>query len=462
MKLTDSLRAKLLNSSKAIYQAYTALHFSKEPLFKEGQSNKSLETIISEAINSGKFDDPLTIQDQNNSYQIQINQGPDNTYQIIFINQLLSDLKVEEHTKYNQGQKIEIMAGQKFRAKKDKKGNFSLGLELSLENNQSFNLGGPNKYDLYPEHLSTLFNIQKHIQKEGDVPSMLIALATGAGKTFVQAVWIMVLKHAGLAGIFAVPNQLVEQFKQDLKNLLPDEMVEEIKTIEENKPNKEGVKALESLKTKPEIIVASYEELLDRHYDTLNSFNEIALSFDEQHLVIEKEKREIQLTQLADKNLTMLLTATPNQKTYELCGKKPVAYMSSKQKADANHGLFPNLEFVEATNLDDRDKMVSDNQISLLDQMHLGFANSFLEQRTSPILDLFEKFQFDNKAYHFKKLAPEGDENFHKLRWTYQPPTSRKMLCIVDNNEELINLNNAINKTDEWGDQKQFKIKIMD
>jgi superfamily II DNA or RNA helicase len=223
-------------------------------------------------------------------------------------------------------------------------------------------LGGVGKMDLYRSHLVTLHNIIEKITSEKDISNLLVALATGSGKTFVQALWMLVLFMSQNNAIFAVPDKLVAQFCKDLKRVLPDNFVNKLLLLRENQSCPEAEAALNNLNTEEsaaQIIISSSERLLDNHYQQLLNANaqQTFLSFDEQHLLMKTERRRVRLIELSKKMLSMFLTATPNKETYELSGNKPVAIMSSGQKQAAGQGQFPVLFSENARNMADRNRL---------------------------------------------------------------------------------------------------------
>ena len=186
--------------------------------------------------------------------------------------------------------------------------------------NDQMEIGGAGKIDLYRSHLVTLHNIIKKIESEKDVSNLLVALATGSGKTYVQALWMLILSLSGNSGVFAVPDKLVSQLHKDLSRLLPDSFVNEMLILRNNQECPEAEAAIEKLSTEttaPKIILSSSERLLDRHYQQLLAADSqhTFLSFDEQHLLMKSEARRVRLIELSKQKLTMYLTATPNKET---------------------------------------------------------------------------------------------------------------------------------------------------
>lgn len=82
--------------------------------------------------------------------------------------------------------------------------------------------------DLYPVHISNLYQISQHLEKSKD-PNMLIAMCTGSDKSFIQTLMGMITALTdGVNAVFAVPNQnLVKQLEKDFIRLFGGTFVKE-------------------------------------------------------------------------------------------------------------------------------------------------------------------------------------------------------------------------------------------
>ena len=306
--------------------------------------------------------------------------------------------------------------------------------------NEKTVIGGAGKIDLYRTHLVTLHNIIDKISAEEDISNLLVALATGSGKTFVQALWMLILSNSNNHGVFAVPDKLAVQFAKDLKRLLTDSFVDSMFILREKANNPKAEQALQSLQDKTtagKIIIGASEYLLDKHFHDFEAADSqrTFLSFDEQHLIMKAERRRIRLIELSKQKLSMFLTATPNSETYELSGSKPVAIMSSGQKKEAGQGLFPELASFEARNISDRNKL-KDYRFwtlefwqNMLNGLFLRLTNSIQAEQSSAAVSIVDDLLY----YHYEK---EGETS---ARWRMQVPAARKKLCIINDNESLIN-----------------------
>lgn len=147
-------------------------------------------------------------------------------------------------------------------------------------------IGGPDKIDLYELHISNLGQILQYIGNDHFNDNMLVSLTTGSGKTFTQALWMLVLAKAGQHATFAVPASLLEQFRLDLTRLLPNDFFEKHSDI---------------------ITIESVENVLNHPRIAQNDF----FCFDEAHLIASREDLFLKAKDIAGQKPVMFLTATP-------------------------------------------------------------------------------------------------------------------------------------------------------
>ncbi|CEG58446.1 DEAD/DEAH box helicase family protein [Legionella fallonii] len=442
MKLTDNSKKKLLASAQAVYLAYTALDFFKTRVFNTASSGMSLEELCNQAIANQTYDQVVLINNVN--YRLVLTPGNNNTFNVQLSRPLnvVTNSVVKKIADYDDEEVLNLLANQEFILEVPRAGGKSV---VSSRINEQYVIGGIGKVDLYRTHLVTLHNIIEKIQSEEDISALLVALATGTGKTFVQALWMLILSLSDNNGVFAIPGKLVGQFKKDLKRLLPDNFVTSILTLGEKEPDSQAKAAMKSMAQpsgKKSIIIGSAEHLLDEHYQELIDADpeQTFLVFDEQHLIMQVERRRVRLIELAKQKLSMFLSATPNKETYELSGNKPVAIMSSGQKQQAGQGQFPRLLTHHARNVSDRNQLkdfrfwTADFWNTIFNGILLSLTNSIQEEQSSAAVSLVEDLPF----YYYRK---ESEEN---VRWRFQVPAARKMLCIIDDNEDLVNFCHAL------------------
>src|SRR6185295_5860123 len=132
-------------------------------------------------------------------------------------------------TKYTVSQKKKMLARTKFFIRKNPKTNqYGLGVTLNHES-KAVEIGGPDKINLYTSHITHLGLLIKELEKGRAKKSvMLAALATGSGKSFIQALWMLVLYCADVKGVFTAPSALVAQLYQDIGRLLPKTVTQAI------------------------------------------------------------------------------------------------------------------------------------------------------------------------------------------------------------------------------------------
>ena len=443
MKLTANGKNKLLESANKVYLAYTALDFFKtKKLFSTPEGEKTLHDLCKSALVNKNYDQTILINNVN--YRLILTPGSNNTYKVQFARPLSSpaNVPVKKLTTYEDKDVLHLLTNQDFTLELPASGG-----EVSVSNriNKDYVIGGIGKVDLYRTHLVTLYNIIQKIDSEEDITNLLVALATGSGKTFVQALWLLILSLSNNNAIFGVPDKLAVQFVKDLKRLLPNALVNKILVLREKTDSPEVEAAVTSLahaEGNGTMIVGSSERLLDKHYqDMMDASSEHTfLAFDEQHLIMKAERRRIRLIELSKKKLSMFLTATPNEETYALSGNKPVAIMSNAQKEAAGQGQFPWVYTHHAQNVSDRNKL-KDYRFWTLEfwrnRFHaflLSIMNAMQEEKSSAAVSLVEDLPF---YYHRK-------ENEASVRWRMQVPAARKMLCVIDDNETLVNFCYAV------------------
>ncbi len=442
MKLNIARKKKLVHSAKEVYLAYTALDFFKSRSITTESGKQSIFELCQQALKDKKYDQTVLIN--NVHYKLVLTQGRDNNFSVHLSKAIGASAPAETKkiNSYQDQDVLNLLANQQINLQTVPN---SDELVVSNRINEQLVIGGAGKIDLYRTHLVTLHNIIEKIEKEEDISNLLVALATGTGKTYVQALWMMTLSLAGQNGIFAVPDKLTKQFAKDLKRLLPDSFVDSMLVLREKEHNSVATAALKSLinkDTSGTIIIGSSEHLLDEYYHEIEQADSehTFLAFDEQHLIMKAERRRVRLIELSKKKLSMFLTATPNLETYELSGHKPVAIMSSGQKMEAGQGQFPELVSFQARNITDRNNLntwqfwTGEFWQNLFHGLLLRITNAIQEEQSSAAVSLVDDLLF----YHFDK---EGETS---ARWRMQVPSSRKMLCIIDDNETLVNFCNAL------------------
>lgn len=446
MKLDANRKKSILNAATHVYTHYVALDFFKTRVFHTGNNQLTLEQICENAIRDAQLKQTVTLNEQVFELEL-IRDEAVHGYKVSFKRPLLDSGTAlrQPLNDYDDNEALSLLTQQDFSLQVDEAAKFHVANQLT----EAFTIGGIGKVDLYRSHLVTLHNIIEKLSSEEDISNLLVALATGSGKTYVQALWMLVLSLSGNNAIFAVPDKLVAQLRNDLRRMLPHRFVDELLVLRKDEKNPAVEEILDDLKmpiVHPHIIIASSECLLDDHYQQLieASSEHTFLSFDEQHLLMKSERRRVRLIELSKKMLTMFLTATPNQETYQLSGNQPVAIMSSGQKQAAGQGQFPVLFSENANNITDRNKLrdfrfwTAEFWFNLLRGIVLRFSNTIQQEQSSAAVSIVENLPF----YSYQKPDEEN------VRWRLQVPMARKMLCIIDDNETLINFCHALDHSD--------------
>ena len=442
MKLSGEQKYVLLHVAKQVYFAYLALDFfkSKECIFtthSESTSDGHPETLF-QIINNLVFplnstNVPVRIADRN--WILEVRATAAEGFFQVTLRQSLADSSVVTKfpNDYSDEEVGDLLVNKTFVIEVISQEKFAVSLPFTAEHT----IGGAKKFDLYRPHLVTLFNIIQKIEREEDLSCLLVALATGSGKTFVQALWLCILSLAGLNGVFAIPDKLILQFRKDLNRLLPDTLTANIIILRDSDPATKIVEALNKLRRPGVIMIASSKLILDKHYARLMvaSPDYTHFIFDEQHLLMANERRRGRLLALAQQYLSVFLTATPNPETYAISGKKPVAIMSSGQKQKAGQGQFPHMLSMQCEFVADLHRKqvvefsVGGHVKSVVESLMLRFDHAIQPECSSAILTAFKELPYVMKR----------KENEQDLRWRLQVPMASKILCIVDDNETLVN-----------------------
>ena len=312
MKLSREQKSALLDAAKQVYFAYLALDFfkSKECVFTNHSESKSDDhpATLFKIINNLVFplsstNVPVRIADRD--WILEVCATADKGLFAVTLRQSLPDSLVVTKfpNDYSDAEVGDLLVNKKFVIEVISQEKIAVSLPLTAEHT----IGGAKKFDLYRPHLVTLFNIIQKIEREDDLSCLLVALATGSGKTFVQALWLCILSLAGVNGVFAIPDKLISQFRKDLNRLLPDTLTAKIMILRDSDPSAKVVDALDKLHQPGVIMIASSKLILDKHYArlTVASPEYTHYIFDEQHLLMANERRRGRLLALAQQYLSV-------------------------------------------------------------------------------------------------------------------------------------------------------------
>lgn len=492
-KLNKLVKDKLTNALESVFTHYLYLDsLNSYDLKLHNGCTTTLKAWVEERINAGESEPILALaggrqykftierkgglddkEDVNSGYTVKIQ-----ALETEDVNKSQSKAAIKAPAAYKDIELLDMICGCLFQLQQHpdpEKNALAFATDFTIGNETCF-LGGPGKLSLYRSHLLTLKNMidalasAKPIGKDQfNIRNFLVCLATGSGKTFIQALLWLALKRAGVGGVFCLPDNLIEQFKVDLTRLLPSKLVDDddtpilrnsrIKGVSnpEEKEDKNVEDCLQALQAESAItaltasgenkplLIASQEELLDKDYPKLLEMpSDVIVIVDEHHRATLKEKRHKQFDILADKQLTVQLSATPSQETYK-AAKPPVAINSPKAKADAGQGRFPHVVSLKASSISEKHKFLNREDRSNT-RFGLLFADCTLRAETSPAVTLMEELNY----FNFEKSADNptyysGGDADKRARWNVQAPIMDKVLVHVSEFEEFINLFNATN-----------------
>ena len=260
-------------------------------------------------------------------------------------------------------------------------------------------------------------------------PDMLIDLATGAGKSFVQAAWYMACHRAGLSTAFAVPDEsLVQQLYADFNSVVPKEIAKDLTTsriLGEEEQNQH--------------IILTHFQLLHEYWDDMKlkpNLLSTQIMIDEVHLPMREELYSKRIEYLKQKTSVSGFTATPSKRTEDLFGK-PVASFSKYDKI--RYGLVQQVD----TKVKTLDKKSS---ISNLSPAHEYFKES------------------ETAIIRKGEIIPEGSDARYKLRWGVQLPLGEKALVLTDSFDIVENFSRLSSsyKSDYEKFDKNTRLKFIE
>ena len=329
LRLSEKAREDLIAQAKIVYFAYLKLNILREQTVK---IDDKFTTTIHDYLQANKNIVQIDLQIGNDKRKLRL-KIENNLLSFLEIPEKIPDqnkMPIKALTAYQPHDIADLLLGSTFAI-------HGTDAELKFSTNVAdYQIGGAGKIDLYKLHISNLGQIITHLTDKKNADSnMLVSLATGSGKTFTQALLILVLKLAGVNGVFAVPEKLLNQYKEDLKRLLPDKLIDEI-----NQPDNS-------------MIIDSVNNILSR--ENLPNPENTLLSFDEAHLLAQQENFFVKAKKLAGCFVNLYLTATPTPTLYTLAegdqknqSMQVVATMNNAQKVKDGYAIPPQ-RFAETT-----------------------------------------------------------------------------------------------------------------
>lgn len=474
MALTTEEKKRLLDSAKDIFRTYLVLEKSSSFHFNVDGEKKTILNLLHEHASDLNVDDKKQVIINNGNYEIirlpdVVDDNNNVVAQFSFIKIDADDKPKESKLRYtgeydenSQNEMLDVFCNQPLGFKLDKIGeNPYAAVQM---NGKHVMLGGPDKIELYASHLNVIKNIIDHLSNDTLTPEMqnniLIALPTGSGKTMIQAIWFLILYNARIGGVFSLPGNLSKQFIRDFSRLLPNEIVNKIlpldvkiprikqpnkiddkgkEEVSDESPSSEQAQQVETVtvqsmvassKQEPVYFIGSHQEVLCDHFKVFEQAQNMVVSIDEVHKAVEIEAQKIAAQRFSEDKPTIYLTATPSQRTYELCGE-PVAVMSNKAKKEAGQGDFSHVHVLAAKDANDY-RVESNSGKPII----AAIANGLSECASSTAASIVTEV-----LYLVEEKDVVNEHHPRKDRWNFVPVLSRKALvCAGENVDDLINL----------------------
>ena len=486
MKLNQQDKINLLSAAKKVYSAYTALELFKSRTFVTTAGQQTLYDLCQQSIKTKKNTRDVVL----NGLHYQLNLIPENnSYQVRFSRLLSSQTEplFQEIQAHSDNDALSLLMGQTFRLHlNEKDGQLAISNKLS----EQLNIGGLDKEIVSAKSLNSLFTLIQKIAAEEDQSNLFVGL--DSDKAQIQALWILILSLSKHNGVFALPNSQMPELINRLKKLLPEELINSLLLLEDKIPNPQTHFALKNLRqpeTKGQIILASSAELIDNHYEALDAalVNSTFLFIDEEHLMLETERRRVRLADLAKNKLTLFLKAQGTAEPYlfsapnddsspdlEELGKRLSLEICTwlNQHFDVDETINPErlkrqvLRFIvhilrELNNKNGHQIKLSRAQLKEV----IGYAMLGLETEIARINNptragasvLKDIVYFFSEAYYFFKRLPATARLYYHT-WLKQviSPADKVYLKIIENTDfkEMVTERESLELFKEWIDQK--------
>ncbi len=434
-------RSKIASAGKKVYLGYLLLDMvndKKGDYFTlNGKKGLSLNEYVAELVKSGTLSQPIKIGKKD--CKICLTKNPDNTYEVKIIN-TASDLANESDLKpkdeYSDSDFLDLCNRHELAFSCNENGRYAFSTKVG-----EHIIGGPNKIDLYPIHIANLYQMIKHIENGKDI-NMLVAMATGSGKSFTQALLALVLEMADYRGVFAVHrDSLVSQLKEDFDKLLPTSIAGKIKLYEK------GI--TDSIDSNSHIITT--HDVLFK--EKLNEFKELFKNdrywtcIDEAH---NAAKVELYKKGIEGLNVPIsFLTATPS----EFITKKVGCVINLSPKEKEKLGISKrDIKIKKET----KSRVGKAKGINFLERLVLWFANLIEKERLNPAYELIDNIE--ESVVYRKSTDPfyvKDDEVRKSLRWNTHLPIGKKLLALVgrESEESVINFHLKLHGSDITDDE---------
>ena len=314
-------RQDILQAGEAVYTGYVLLDMCTNTYYANHKR--------SFRINNGKdsFKDFVVEQINNAGQQHEIRENftlNGNEYALIVTKQAgdwvvhvdgdtgLDNVSIKAVNEYSPEEFIELVQKNGLiLSQDDQTDDYKFSTSIAIPNKTPVTIGGLGKIDLYQLHINNLYAMLKNLSTETPNQHMLIAMATGSGKSYTQALWFLIMHLADCSCAFAVSREdLVRQLDSDFRKLLPNDITADLgQTVRTNKP-------FYAITTHKKLLMDFWKKLYTGDND---SSRPIFLSFDEEH-----EASKIELYKERIKLLTQQsLRAMEGQRPWRVVPDRP-------------------------------------------------------------------------------------------------------------------------------------------
>ncbi|APR98745.1 DEAD/DEAH box helicase family protein [Wolbachia endosymbiont of Folsomia candida] len=449
-------KSKIVKAGKKVYLGYLLLDMlndKKNSYFSiNDKRGLSLNEFVTELIKEKKVDEfSEKVKIGKKDYEIHIEKSSDGKYNVKIVSNAVSD---DKDSGYESDDNQEIQTQDiKFKPKNEYNGeDFSNlcnkhELILSCNNNGNYafstnidnhTIGGPDKIDLYPIHISNLYQMINHANDGTKNPDVLIAMATGSGKSFTQALWTFVLDLAGYHGVCAVhQDALANQLREDFCRLLPNSITDKVKLCDKGTTN--------NIDPNSHIITTHdtlFKEKLGEFKHLFAKNNKWWISVDEAHKATEVELYKKSIEDL--KNPIAFLTATPSEVIAERAGC--VINLSLREKEEQGLSKAPVVKTKIAKSRIERAKKKS--KFNFGERIALWFASVIEKERLSSahkFISSIEESVIYRKVtdpFYVSSADNNSEDDIRKsLRWNVHLPIGEKFLGLVGrgNHDAVVN-----------------------
>lgn len=442
--LSDATRATLVDTGKQVYLQYLLLDMVTNPYYAVRDKSftingvqQTFQAYIGSLLDKspGGVDTTMTMGDK--TYSLSLKKQADGKWSVAIGDKASGPVEFKPISDYKGDALIALCQQCPLTVSRDD--NKLVFSSTRTIQGRSMTIGGKNKIQLYQLHINNLYNMLQQMQDKSVDPHMLVAMATGSGKSFTQALWYLILNLADIPCVFSAPqDNLVQQLAKDFKRLLPDEVVADCCV---DTPD---------TKSLPKWMIATHERVLTHYWSLLNGAgagkDERFLCFDEQHDAAKEELYKKRIALLAKRYPSMFLSATPTKDAYAICGGRSVATLSRQEKEAMGIAKSPISHEVHAETLVGQ-KSRKHAKVSVFQRMILAFVNALEYERISPAHEYVDKCELaisfrDKKDAYYRAPPPRGasDDDIRAfIRWNIHCPIGDKALVLMSQHDTVVN-----------------------